>query len=114
MGAGWLVGEAGVAEGLEKEIAGTVTGEDAAGAVVAAGKSPMEVEERKAFAAWCDRMGGAEYAMHCQPGHQDGACNRAPRIAVFPPSVQPGRSFTVCGDYRYNACLANALPREIS
>ena len=43
-------------------------------AVVAAGKSPMEVEERKAFAAWCDRMGGAEYAMHCQPGHQDGAC----------------------------------------
>ena len=32
-GAGWLVGEAGVAEGLEKEIAGTVTGEDAAGAV---------------------------------------------------------------------------------
>ena len=33
MGAGWLIGEAGVAEGLEKEIAGTVTGEDAAGAV---------------------------------------------------------------------------------
>ena len=43
-------------------------------AVVAAGKPPMEVEERKAFAGWCDRMGGAAYAMHAQPGHQDGAC----------------------------------------
>jgi len=43
-------------------------------AVVAASKAPMEPDERKAFAEWCDRMGGAAYAMHAQPGHQDGAC----------------------------------------
>jgi aryl-alcohol dehydrogenase-like predicted oxidoreductase len=43
-------------------------------AVVAASKSPMDAAERKAFAGWCDQMGGAAYAMHAQPGHQDGAC----------------------------------------
>ena len=41
-------------------------------AAVAATKTPMTVEERKAFVAWCDRMGGAAYAMHAQPGHRDG------------------------------------------
>ena len=43
-------------------------------AVLASAQTPMTPEERKAFAAWCDRMGGAEYAMHCQPGHRDGSC----------------------------------------
>ena len=43
-------------------------------AAVAATKTPMTVEERKAFVAWCDRMGGAAYAMHAQPGHRDGGC----------------------------------------
>ena len=42
-------------------------------AVVASAKTPMTPEERKAFVAWCDQMGGAEYAMHCQPGHRDGS-----------------------------------------
>jgi len=42
-------------------------------AAVAATKSPMNEDERKAFVVWCDRMGGAEYAMHCQPGHRDGS-----------------------------------------
>jgi len=42
-------------------------------AAVAATKSPMDEPERKAFVAWCDRMGGSEYAMHCQPGHRDGS-----------------------------------------
>ena len=37
VGAGWLVGEAGVVEGLVEKIAGAVTGEDAAGAVGAVG-----------------------------------------------------------------------------
>lgn len=43
-------------------------------AVVASLKTPMTVEERKAFLAWCDVRGGAAYAMHCQPGHRDGGC----------------------------------------
>ena len=43
-------------------------------AVLASAQTPMTPEERKTFAAWCDRMGGAEYAMHCQPGHRDGSC----------------------------------------
>jgi hypothetical protein len=42
-------------------------------AAVAATKNPMDGEERKAFADWCDRMGGATYAMHAQSGHQDGS-----------------------------------------
>ena len=42
-------------------------------AAVASTKTPMDGEERKAFAAWCDRMGGATYAMHAQSGHQDGS-----------------------------------------
>jgi len=41
----------------------------------------MDATERKAFAEWCDRMGGAEYAMHCQPGHQDGACCGSSAVA---------------------------------
>jgi hypothetical protein len=32
----------------------------------------MTMDERKTFAAWCDSMGGAAYAMHAQPGHCDG------------------------------------------
>jgi hypothetical protein len=50
-------------------------------AVIAASKSPMDAAERKAFAEWCDRMGGAAYAMHAQPGHQDGACCGSSAIA---------------------------------
>jgi hypothetical protein len=51
-------------------------------AAVAATMSPMNEDERKAFVAWCDRMGGAEYAMHCQPGHQDGSsCCGASAVA---------------------------------
>ena len=42
-------------------------------AAVASTKAPMDGEERKAFADWCDRMGGAAYAMHAQAGHQDGS-----------------------------------------
>lgn|GEM_PF-140865 len=41
-------------------------------AALAAGKTPMNEKERQDFAQWCDRMGGAAYAMHCQPGHRDG------------------------------------------
>jgi predicted aldo/keto reductase-like oxidoreductase len=43
-------------------------------AAVASTQTPMTVDERKAFASWCDRMGGAAYAMHAQPGHRDGGC----------------------------------------
>ena len=50
-------------------------------AVVASSKSPMDAAERKAFAEWCDRMGGAAYAMHAQPGHQDGACCGSSAVA---------------------------------
>jgi predicted aldo/keto reductase-like oxidoreductase len=41
-------------------------------AALAAAKAPMTMDERKTFAAWCDSMGGAAYAMHAQPGHRDG------------------------------------------
>ena len=41
-------------------------------AALAAAKTPMSAEERKTFAAWCDSMGGAAYAMHAHPGHRDG------------------------------------------
>ena len=43
-------------------------------AAVAATRTPMTAEERKAFVVWCDQRGGASYAMHCQPGHRDGGC----------------------------------------
>jgi aryl-alcohol dehydrogenase-like predicted oxidoreductase len=47
-------------------------------AALAATKTPMDEKERKDFAQWCDQMGGAAYAMHCQPGHRDGAgCGHA-------------------------------------
>lgn len=42
-------------------------------AVVASAKTPMTQEERNSFVAWCDQRGGAEYAMHCHPGHVDGS-----------------------------------------
>lgn len=49
-------------------------------AAVAAGKTPMTVDERQAFVQWCDQRGGAAYAMHCQPGHRDGGCSHGAAV----------------------------------
>jgi hypothetical protein len=43
-------------------------------AALAATKTPMTTDERKAFAVWCDQRGGATYATHAHPGHRDGGC----------------------------------------
>jgi len=43
-------------------------------AALAATKTPMTTDERKAFAVWCDQRGGATYAMHAHPGHRDSGC----------------------------------------
>lgn len=36
--------------------------------------NPMSVEEREKFIALIQARGGADYAMHLQPGYHDGAC----------------------------------------
>ena len=49
-------------------------------AALAATKTPMTIDERKAFVQWCDLRGGAAYAMHCQPGHRDGGCDHGTAV----------------------------------
>ena len=49
MGAGGLVGEAGVVEGLVEEIAGAIAGEDAAGAVGAVGTGGEADDDEAGF-----------------------------------------------------------------
>lgn len=58
VGAGGLVGEAGVAEGPEKEVAGAVPGEDAAGAIGAVGTGG-EADDDEAGLGVTERGDGA-------------------------------------------------------
>jgi aryl-alcohol dehydrogenase-like predicted oxidoreductase len=46
-------------------------------ALAAAGKTPMTVEEREAFAVACKERGGEQFASYLQPGHRDGGCTLA-------------------------------------
>jgi len=48
-GAGWLTGETGVEEGLVEEVAGAITGEDAAGAVGAVGSGGEADDDEAGF-----------------------------------------------------------------